>query len=359
MTIAEPQICDQSDLALSPADLPLEPVGFGRRLLDLMPGLLLTGGIAAVGFALNKVPYVSILSPLILSILLGILVRNLIGLPAGTQPGLTFSLRRVLRFAIILLGLQLTTAQIVEVGPAGVAVIVLTLVGSFLFATYVGRLMGVEPKLAQLIAAGTSICGASAVIATNTVTNAHDEDVAYAVACVTIFGSLAMFIYPQLPGLLHLDPRTYGLWAGASIHEIAQVVAATFQHGHQAGEFGTIAKLTRVGLLAPVVITLGLLAARRASRDGEPTIAAKAPIPWFVLGFLALMGINSIMPIAGTPRLWIVGATNFLLSVALAAMGLETDIGKLRAKGLRPLLLGLACFLFIATFSLGLVKIIA
>ncbi len=96
----------------------------------------------------------------------------------------------------------------------------------------------------QLISAGTSVCGASAVIATNTVTDAHDEDVAYAVACVTVFGSIAMFAYPTLGTLLHLDPRAYGLWAGSSIHEIAQVVAAAFQEGRQAGEFGTIAKLS-------------------------------------------------------------------------------------------------------------------
>ena len=117
-----------------------------------------------------------------------------------------------------------------------------------------------------MIAAGTSICGASAVIATNTVTKAHDEDVAYAVACVTVFGSIAMFVYPLLPGLLHLDPHAFGLWSGASIHEIAQVVAAAFQDGQQAGEFGTIAKLSRVMMLAPVVIGLGLMAARRQRR---------------------------------------------------------------------------------------------
>lgn len=359
MPTAEPQICDQSDFALPPIDLAEEPAGLGHRLRSLAPGLLLTCGIAAAGFGLNKLPYVSIFSALILSILLGMLFRNVIGLPAGTQPGVTFSLRRVLRFAIILLGLQLSLAQVAEIGVSGVAIIVLSLIGCFVFTTQLAKLIGVEPKMAQLIAAGTSICGASAVIATNTVTNGRDEDVAYAVACVTVFGTLAMFIYPLLPGLLHLGPRAYGLWAGASIHEIAQVVAATFQHGHQAGEIGAIAKLTRVGLLAPVVLTLGFLAARRQSRNGESTVAAKAPIPWFVFGFLALMVFNSVMPMEGTVKVWTIAVTTFLLSVALAAMGLEADIRKLRAEGLRPLLLGLASSLFIATFSLGLVKIFA
>ncbi len=131
------------------------------------------------------------------------------------------------------------------------------MLATFAFTIWTGKWLGVAPKLAQLIAAGTSICGASAVIATNTVTSADDEDVAYSVACVTVFGSVAMFSYPLLRGLVHLDPQSFGLWAGASIHEIAQVVAAAFQDGQKAGEFGTIAKLSRVMLLAPMVIAIG------------------------------------------------------------------------------------------------------
>lgn len=293
---------------------------------------------------------------MILAILIGIAFHNLLGTPARAKTGVAFSLRKVLRFAIILLGLQLTAEQVMEVGPIGIGVIVLTLTGTFLFTTFLGRVLGVDRKLSELIAAGTSICGASAVIATNTVTGAHDEDVAYAVACVTVFGSLAMFAYPLLPSLLHLTPHAYGLWAGASIHEIAQVVAAAFQDGRNAGEFGTIAKLSRVMMLAPVVILLGLMASRRAHRGGHVHNQAKAPMPWFVLGFIALVGLNSIIAIPAQTKGAIVLVTTFLLSVALAAMGLETDIAKLRAKGIRPLILGFAAFLFIAGFSLMLVK---
>jgi uncharacterized integral membrane protein (TIGR00698 family) len=318
----------------------------------IWPGVFLAALISAAAFGLHELPGITALSPLILSILLGIAFHNLVGTPARAQDGVGFALKRILRFAIILLGLQLTAVQIADVGTTGLAVIALTLVATCLFTTWFGQLLGVERKLAQLIAAGTSICGASAVIATNTVTDAHDEDVAYAVACVTVFGSMAMFAYPLLPGLLHLDPRAYGLWSGASIHEIAQVIAAAFQDGRQAGEFGTIAKLSRVALLAPVVITLGLNASRRG-----PRTQVRAPIPWFVLGFIVLVALNSVIVIPADARTVIVGVTTFLLSMALAAMGLSTDIAKLRAKGLRPLALGAAAFLFIATFSLMLVKL--
>lgn len=324
----------------------------------LLPGLLLAAGIAALAFALRHLPGLGSFSPMIIAIVLGIAFHNLAGTPDQAKPGVAFSMRKVLRFAIILLGLQLTASQVAEVGITGVAIIAATLVATFTFTVWLGRLIGVEQKLAELIAAGTSICGASAVIATNTVTKASDEDVAYAVACVTVFGSIAMFAYPLLPGLLQLGPHAYGLWAGASIHEIAQVVAAAFQDGQQAGEFGTVAKLTRVMMLAPVVITLSFAARQRARSSRATQGGTAAPMPWFVLGFIAMVGVNSLVDIPADAKTWIVALTTFLLTMALAAMGLETDIRKLRAKGLRPLFLGLAAFLFIATFSLMLVKLL-
>jgi uncharacterized integral membrane protein (TIGR00698 family) len=158
-----------------------------------------------------------------------------------------------------------------------------------------------------------------------------------------------------LSQLLQLPQHSYGLWAGASIHEIAQVVAAAYQDGSRAGDFATVAKLSRVMMLAPVVIGLGFLARVRtgAARPNGQAV----PLPWFVLGFIALVGINSVIAIPPPAKSEIVTATTFLLSVALAAMGLETDIGKLRLKGLRPLLLGLVATLFISGISLLLVRL--
>ena len=321
-----------------------------------IPGLLLTCTIAGAAYALRLIPGVGSFSPMIIAILLGTALHNTIGTPARAKAGVEFSLKRLLRLAIILLGLQLTTQQVVAVGGTGMAIIVSTLLATFLITKALGRLFGVDRRLAELIAAGTAVCGASAVIATNSVTRAPDEDVAYAVACVTVFGSLSMFLYPALPGLLHLDAHHFGLWSGASIHEIAQVVAATFQDGREAGEFGTIAKLSRVMLLAPLVLGLGMLATwRRATED---RVHARAPMPWFVFGFIALIGVNSLGVVPLEARHVLVPATTFLLTVALAAMGLETDIRKLKARGLRPLALGAASWLFISGFSLALIKMV-
>ena len=363
MTNPASQPVSETDLAVSlaPHATRIMPSGLrgarGTAIRATLPGLLLASAVATSGYLLRQLPGMTTFSPLILAILLGTAFHNLIGTPAIARPGVTFSLRRLLRIGIILLGFQLTITEVIEVGGRGILIIAATLVATFAFTVWIGRLLGVDRKLAQLIAAGTSICGASAVIATNTVTDAHDEDVAYAVACVTVFGSVAMFTYPLLPALLHLNPHAFGLWTGASVHEIAQVVAASFQGGKTAGEFGTIAKLSRVMLLAPTVITLGLMR-NAANQDQEVSAAARPPMPWFVLGFVALVGLNSVIAIPAADKIWIAAVTTFLLAVGLAAMGLETDIRKLTARGFRPALLGALAFLFIASFSLALIKLI-
>ncbi|MGA7972649.1 MAG: YeiH family protein [Pseudolabrys sp.] len=329
-------------------------------LVHLIPGLLLTAGVAGLAFALRRFPGMGMLSPMILATVIGMTLHNVFGTPAWATPGVKFSLKRVLRLGIILLGLQLMASQVAAVGLDGVAVIAATLVATFTFTKWLGRVMGVDAKLAELIGAGTSICGASAVIATNTVTNGRDEDVAYAVACVTVFGSLSMLIYPLLPGLLHLSPAAFGLWSGASIHEIAQVVAAAFQDGTHAGEVATVAKLTRVMMLAPVVFTLGIMAVRRAAHSEDKSASRAAPpMPWFVLGFIGMVILNSFVTIPTEPKAAITLTTTFLLSMALAAMGIETDFRKLKAEGLKPLVLAAAAWVFIAVFALALVKLTA
>jgi uncharacterized integral membrane protein (TIGR00698 family) len=330
----------------------------GNRLL---PGLFLTLTIAGAAFELRNLSGITALSPLIIAIVLGMILRNTVGTPTAFKAGVTFSMRRILRLAIILLGLQLSLSQVVSVGIVGITIIVLTLVGTFVFTLWLGNRFGIDHKLAQLIAAGTSICGASAVIATNTVTRASDEDVAYAIASVTVFGSAAILLYPALAGFLQLTPHAFGLWAGASIHEIAQVVAAAFQNGTEAGNFATIAKLSRVMLLAPMILVLGHVIAkeRRAIDVGsvEPAARQAVPKPWFVAGFVAMMLFNSLDLIPQADKAYLTQATTFLLTVALAAMGLETDVGKLRAKGFKPLLVGAGSWMFISVFSLALIEL--
>lgn len=325
-----------------------------RLRRGIVPGLVLTGAIAGAAYAVRLAPGLGLVSPLVIAIVIGMAYHNLVGTPKAAVPGVKFALRRVLRFAVVLLGLQLTFAQVRTVGVVGFSIVAATLAATFFLTRWLGRVLGVDAKLSELIAAGTAVCGASAVIATNTVTRGSDEDVAYAVACVTVFGSLSMLLMPAVLPYTGLDAHAYGLWTGASIHEVAQVVAAAFQGGQQAGEFGTVAKLSRVMLLAPLVLGLGAVALWKARGAGDAG-QARPPVPWFVFGFVAMVMVNSAGLVPADLKGGLVTLTTFLLAVALGAMGLETDIRKLRMKGLRPLLLGAAAWLFISAFSFILI----
>lgn len=343
-------------LSAEPASLNRTQRSFGvaipARAASLLPGIVLVGLVTAAAFSFRQFPGLGVFSPMILAIVAGIVFANLVGVPAHAKAGIAFSQRSLLRFAIVLLGFQLTAAQVLSIGPAGIGSVAGALVATFFFTMLAGRLLGVDRKLTELIAAGTSICGASAIVATNAVTRARDEDVAYAVAAITLFGTVAMLAFPLLAPALGLDQHGFGLWAGASIHEVAQVIGASFQHGTEAGEIGTVAKLTRVALLAPMVVALAMIARGRADAG-----AARPPMPWFVLGFVGVVALNSVVGLPAEAKAGLGFATTVMLTMGLAAMGLQTDISAIRSRGLRPLLLALSAFVFIALFSLALVKL--
>ena len=320
----------------------------------IWPGLVLTGTITAAAFSLRELPGAAMLSPMILAVLAGMVFANVLGRQPPARAGLAFSQHTLLRLGIVLLGFQLTAGQVLAFGAGGLAIAASALAATFVFTLALGRLLGIDAGLVRLIAAGTSICGASAIVATNAVARAREEDVAYAVAAITLFGTAAMLAYPLLAPVLGLDPYSFGIWAGTSIHEVAQVVGAGFQLGEAAGEAGVVAKLARVAMLAPMVILLGM-AARRDTSAASP---ARPPVPWFVLGFIAVVALNSVVDLPARMRDGASLAATLLLTLGLAAVGLQTDISALRSRGLAPLLLALAASLFIACISLALVKLL-
>ncbi len=324
-------------------------------ILALAPGLALTGGVAIVAYGLRYIPGVDKLSPMILAVLIGAVIHNSVGHIVGTTDGVNFSLRRILRISIILIGLQITAQQAAEVGLGGLAIIATGLLATLGATMLMGRLMGVRSGLALLIGVGTSICGASAIVAAKAATGGEDDDAAYAIAGVTLFGAIAMFLYPSLQGGLQLSDASYGLWAGASVHEVAQAVFASAQGGPEALQIGTIAKLTRVAMMAPVIIALGEMSVRfgfagDASR-GRP------PFPWFLIGFLAMVGLNSLVAIPVEVSGPVRAATTFLLSMAMAAMGLHTNLRHVFSAGIRPLALGLFASAFISLLVLAMIKL--
>lgn len=330
-------------LAATDAIMPA-PSAFRRAL----PGLAASLGLAALGMLvwdLTGRPPVA--SPMAIAMIAGVAAGNLGLARPALAPGAAVAMRPVLRAGIVLLGFRLTFSDLGAMGGEALAMIAALVGASFFAIKAMGRVLGVAPKLAELIAAGTSICGASAVLGVNAVTRARDEDVAYAIATVTIFGSLSMLLFPLLGPAMGLGDHGFGLWSGASIHEVAQAVGAGFAQGEASGETATIAKLSRVLLLAPVILGLGF------ARRGGGEAAGKVTIPWFVFGFLAAVAANTAAPIPAEIREGLGLGSTFLLATALGAMGLETRIARLRGAGARPLLLGAFGWVFISAAGLG------
>ena len=289
------------------------------RAAGIAPGLALCLLLAGFAIEVRNLSGLAALNPVVVALIVGIALRATLRLPAWLRPGTAFAVRPVLRAAIVLLGLQVTAEQLLSIGGGALALAFCSVALTVPFTIWLGRVLGVSTPLAQLIGTGTGICGASAIVAANQVVGGKQEDVAYALAVITLCGTAALLIFPALAPLLNLSPRAYGLWAGASIHEVVQAVGAAAAGGPIAVETGTITKLARVVLLAPAVLALGAWVRRGAARGGH----VKAPMPWFAFGFLAMVAVASsgLVPtaaIGGSKQL-----VPVMLAASVAALGLE------------------------------------
>jgi len=324
------------------------------RIRSLAPGLALAFVIAGVSILIRNATGIGALNPVVVALVLGIAAGAGLGPRPLLKPGIAYAVRPVLRAAIVLLGLQVTLGQLWSLGPAALALAVVVVALTLPFTIWLGSVLGVDRALSQLVGTGTAICGASAIVAANQVARGKDEDVTYALAVITLCGTASLIVFPFLAGPLGLDPRAYGLWSGAAIHEVVQAVGAAAAGGPEASQSGTVMKLARVFLLAPAVLALGWWVAR--SSGGEAA-GVKAPVPWFAFGFLGLVVLGS----TGLVPSFAVDASRFIvplmLAASVAALGLSTDLKALRARGAAPLLLGVASTLFIAVLALIGVKL--
>ena len=309
-----------------------------------LPGLLLCAVAVVISMGINKLlPGVS---ALIVAIVLGITLTNVIRLPESTMPGITFASKKLLRLGIVFLGLQLVLSDIISLG-APMLLVIVCIVGGGIFSTLlIGRLMKMRAAQVLLIACGFSICGAAAVAGVEGVTDSDEEDVVTAVALVVIFGTLMIPAVPFLGQLLGMSPELNGMWAGASIHEIAQVVAAGGIIGGGALAAAVIAKLARILMLAPVVAVLSVRQRRRGNLNPE----AKRPpiVPLFIIGFLAMILIRSF---CNLPQ-GVIDAGSMiqtaLLSAAMFGLGCGVKIRNLMNVGVRPLILAAISTLIVA-----------
>jgi len=333
----------------APAGAPPAQQSLALRLRGVAPGLLLCLAIASVSILIRNATGIAALNPVVLALVFGIGFGATVGRPASLKPGIAYAVKPLLRAAIVLLGLQVTLGQLAGLGIGALVLAVLVVALTLPFTIWLGRVLGVEPALAQLIGTGTAICGASAIVAANQVARGRDEDVTYALAVITLCGTAALILFPLLGELMGLSGRAYGLWAGAAIHEVVQAVGAAAAGGPDAAQSGTVMKLARVFLLAPAVVALGWWVARGAADAAR----VKAPVPWFAFGFLLLVALGStgLVPRAA------VDASRFLvplmLAASVAALDVSTDLKALRQRGAAPLMLGVASTVFISLLALA------
>ena len=322
----------------------------------LWPGLLLAGGIAIAAVGLGQWIGIDSLNPLLIAVLLGIGWRYVLGVPDFVRPGVQFAMKRVLRLAVILLGLRLSLTEVIAVGPAVLVIVATSTLSTFYLTNWLGRYLQVGRRLTQLIAAGTSVCGASAVIATNAVIDGSEEEMTYAISTITSFGTLAMLTYPLIANLFGLTPTVFGLWCGASVHEVAQVIATSFQQGNFSGELATVTKLSRVLLIIPIMLSLSWQKQRTGLKQ---KVHSTFPIPWFVLFFSLLVIINSLGVVPAPLKTAVIGMNKVLLCMSLAAMGLETNLLRLTQLGAKPMYLAGLSWLFLAVTSLLMINLLS
>jgi uncharacterized integral membrane protein (TIGR00698 family) len=324
-----------------------------------LPGLAIAASIAAVAFVVEyliKNNTAGVISPLVIAVVLGALTSNLGWLPENCRVGLGFAARNLLRLGIVLLGLQLSFSQVRELGAPGLALVIVVVAATFVGTQWLGKKMGLSPGLSLLVATGFSICGASAIAAMRPVSDADDDDMAYAIALVTICGTLAIFLLPVIGELIGFSGAQFGSWVGASVHDVAQTVATAASGNDDAQDAAIVVKLTRVMLLAPLVAAVSFTRRQKLNRTSatdSKTQKAKLPpiVPLFVVGFIAAISINSSFNLPSEFLSNVKWLEKSLLACALVGLGAGVDARKLRRVGTRPLALGLISWMLIATLS--------
>ncbi len=317
-----------------------------------MPGLL-----AAVAIAVAARLATTVLPPVVSEVTVAILIGLLVGrLPVARTPalgpGLRFAAEKLLRLGIVLLGAKLSVEQIAGIGLPAAVIIVVTMAAALTTVLVLSRVAAVDGRLAVLLAVGAAVCGNTAVVATSPVINARPRDTAYAVATVTLFGTIAVFAYPLIGHTARLGDAIFGLWAGIAINDTSQVVAASSAYSPGAFEVATVVKLIRNALMAPLLVAIAWTWNRRTGSVGDTHAGLRRAVPVFVLGFLALSAIRSVNLIdAGLATTFETGARALIL-VALAAVGLNVRVEELGAVGPRPLLIGLGAALIIGTCAI-------
>lgn len=335
-------------------------------------GIIIVALIALFTTLLANIPFFKNIgiSPLVIGIVVGIILANTFErkLPKSWDDGITFSAKKILRFAIVFYGFRITFQEILSVGTDGFLVSAIMLISTFLLGSWIGiKVFKMDRDISLLNASGASVCGAAAVLATEPVLESEGYKAAIAVSMVVLFGTIAMFLYPALyvglfenaTGFLHMSPKEFGIYVGGTIHEVAQVVAVPSSipnAPHEMANDAVIVKMTRVMMIAPTLIVLGLwLSLKSSEKSGN---GLKIAIPWFAVYFIGVAGFNSLEVIPKDIVDYINLVDTFLLTMAMSALGLGTKFSKFKGLGSAPLLTALSMFIWLVVGGFIVTKVV-
>lgn len=315
-------------------------------------GVFIVALIATVALLTAQIPVVKSLaiSPLIIGIGFGLIFANTVRskIPTSFLPGIMFSAKTLLRIAIVFYGFRITFQQIIAVGFEGLLISIFMLSSTMILGVIVGiKLLKMDRDTTILVSSGSAVCGAAAVLATEDVLKSEPHKTALAVGTVVLFGTISMFLYPILfkLELLNMNHTQFGLYVGSSIHEVAQVVAAGGAIDNVSSDTAIIVKMTRVMLIAPLLLVLSFFLARIKSSNNQTQ--TKIIIPWFAVFFIVVAGFNSLDLLPLSTVSTINSIDTFLLTMAMTALGMETHLSKFKQACLKPVLLALFLFIWL------------
>lgn len=326
-----------------------------KKSYELIPGFTLALAIAAAAKFIEDLLPVPLIGASVIALFIGMFINSFWQPTAAVGIGLKFTSKKILKFAIILLGASLSIGTILAVGRISLVVMCFTLLTCFGGGYFVGKALGLNWKLSNLISAGTGICGGSAIAAIAPAINAKDQDIAYAMSSTFLFDMVMIVLFPIMGRALGLGDMAYGLWAGTAVNDTSSVVAAGYAFSEMAGDFATMVKLTRTLSIIPTVLIFAFIEmnqlkkakAAAGQKNGtsqeagmRPEVKFSSLFPWFILGFIALALVNSTGIIPVSVSLALKSLSKYLMVAALAAIGLNTSFKEMRKSGMAPMLHG-------------------
>jgi len=332
-----------------------------KKIVNLLPGIALSLAVAAVAWYLAKIPVGvvntngsvntigSYIGSSVIALFIGMLINRFLTPGKLLSAGLKFTSKKVLKFAIILLGSSMTIGTVLKVGSVSIEVMFFTLLTCFGGGYFCGKALGLDWKLSNLISAGTGICGGSAIAAIAPVIDAEDSDIAYAMSATFLFDMAMIILFPLMGKAMGLSDQVYGLWSGTAVNDTSSVVAAGYAFSETAGDFATMVKLTRTLAIIPTVLIFSLIevnikrkeaAKAGLTSDAKSNVSFVSLFPWFILGFVVLAIINSTGVIPAAVSSGAKHISKFLMVAALAAIGLNTSFKDMAKSGIRPMIHG-------------------